>query len=108
VNGCTARPLPPDDYAIALCWNMVVPAKIRAALVTRVIDSDDILSTLARPVLMTHGLSDTVILPAMGHQILEQCRASTASWYPETGHAPFLENPLRFNRELAEFARKVS
>src|SRR4030095_10232492 len=55
-----------------------------------------------------HGLSDTVILPAMGHQILKQCRASTASWYPETGHAPFLENPLRFNRELAEFARKVA
>jgi non-heme chloroperoxidase len=108
VHGCTARPLPPDDYAIALCWNIVVPAKIRAALVTRVIDSEDILSTLARPVLMTHGLGDTVILPAMGHQILEQCRASTASWYPETGHAPFLENPLRFNRELAEFARKVA
>ena len=25
VHGCTARPLPREDYAIALCWNIVVP-----------------------------------------------------------------------------------
>ena len=107
VHGCTARPLPPDDYAVALCWNIVVPAKVRAALVSRVIDSEDVLTALDRPVLMTHGLCDTVILPAMGHQILKKCRTSTASWYPETGHAPFLEDPLRFNRELAEFVGKA-
>ena len=56
---------------------------------------------------MTQGLCDTVILPAMGDQILKKCRTSTASWYPETGHAPFLEDPLRFNRELAEFVAKA-
>jgi pimeloyl-ACP methyl ester carboxylesterase len=107
VHGCTARPLPDDDYATALCWNIVVPAKIRAALVTRVIDSDDVLSALDRPVLMTQGQCDTVILPAMGDQILRKCRTSTASWYTEAGHAPFLEDPLRFNRELAEFVAKA-
>jgi pimeloyl-ACP methyl ester carboxylesterase len=78
-----------------------------AALVARVIDSDDVLRTLEGPVLMTHGRSDTVILPAMGDQILKTCRTSTASWYPETGHAPFLEDPSRFNRELADFAREA-
>ena len=107
LHGCTARPLPRDEYEIALCWNIVVPAKVRAALVTRVIDSDDVLSTLERPVLMTQGRVDTVILPAMGDRILKTCRASTASWYPEIGHAPFLEDPTRFNRELAGFVRKV-
>ena len=107
VHGCTARPLPPDDYAVALCWNIMVPAKVRAALVTRVIDSEDVLSALDRPVLMTQGQCDTVILPAMGDRILEKCRTSIASWYPKTGHAPFLEDPLRFNRELAEFAAKA-
>jgi pimeloyl-ACP methyl ester carboxylesterase len=74
----------------------------------REIDSEDVLSALDRPVLMTQGLRDTVILPAMGEQILKKCRTSTASWYPEAGHAPFLEDPLRFNRELAEFASKAS
>jgi non-heme chloroperoxidase len=91
-----------------LCWNIVVvPPKVRAALVTRLIDSDDVLSTLEKPVLMTQGRGDTVVLPAMGDQILKTCPTSTASWYSETGHAPFLEDPLRFNRELADFVRKA-
>ena len=105
--GCTARPLPRDQYEIALSWNIVVSPQVRAALVTRVIDSDDVLRTLKRPVLMTHGRSDTVILPAMGDHILKTCPSVAASWYPETGHAPFLEDPSRFNRELAEFAREA-
>ena len=105
VHGCTARPLPRDEYEIALGWNMVVPPKVRAALVTRVIDSDDVLRSLERPILMTQGLSDKVILPAMGDHILKPCRTGNASWYPETGHAPFLEDTPRFNRELADFVR---
>jgi non-heme chloroperoxidase len=103
VRGCTARPLPSDDYEIALCWNMVVTARVRAALVSRQIDSDSVLRALDRPLLMTHGLSDTVVLPAMGSHILETCRTGIASWYPDIGHAPFLEDPVRFNSELADF-----
>jgi pimeloyl-ACP methyl ester carboxylesterase len=107
VQGCTAQPLPRDEYEMALCWNIMVPPKIRAALLARVIDSDDVLSTLERPVLVTHGQRDTVILPAMGNQILKRCRTSTASWYAEIGHAPFLEDPSRFNSELADFVHKT-
>ena len=107
VQGCTAQPLPRDEYETALCWNIMVPPTIRAALIARVVDSDDVLSTLERPVLVTHGRSDTVILPAMGERILKTCRTSSASWYPGTGHAPFLENPSRFNSELADFVRKT-
>jgi non-heme chloroperoxidase len=108
VRGCTARPLPRDEYETAVCWNIVVRPKIRAALVSRVIDSDDVLSTLKKPVLVTHGRSDTVILPAMADRVLRTCRTSTASWYSDTGHAPFLEDARRFNRELADFARKAT
>src|SRR5262249_39251214 len=107
MQGCTARPLPRDEYELALCWNIVVSPKVRAALVSRVIDSDDVLSILERPVLVTHGLSDTVVLPAMSNRILKACRTGAASWYPETGHAPFLEDSFRFNRELADFVRKA-
>ena len=107
VHGFTAQPLPRDEVAAALCWNIVVRPDVRAALVTRVIDSDDVLSALKSPVLMTQGRSDTVILPAMGDHILKTCGTSTASWYAETGHAPFLEDPARFNRELADFVRKA-
>ena len=105
VRGCTARPLPAEDYEAALCWTIVVPAKVRAALVAREINSDDVLSTLSKPVLVTQGDSDHVILPAMAEHILSTCQSASASWYPETGHAPFLEESARFNRELVEFVR---
>jgi non-heme chloroperoxidase len=82
-----------------------VSAKVRAALVAREINSDDVLPALRKPVLVTHGHSDKVVLPAMGEHILTTCPTARGSWYPETGHAPFLEEPVRFNRELAEFAR---
>lgn len=37
-------------------------------------------------------------------------RAPTAeaSWYGGIGHVHFLEDPERFNRELADFARRVN
>jgi non-heme chloroperoxidase len=105
VRGCTARPLSAEDLETALCWTVVVSAKVRAALVARQISSGDVLSTLTKPVLVTHGRSDQVVLPAMAEHILATCPSAQGSWYPETGHAPFLEEPARFNRELAEFAR---
>ena len=43
---CVAKPLPADDLETALCWNIVVPAPIRAHLAAREIDYDDV---LARP-----------------------------------------------------------
>jgi len=107
VQGCTMRPLARDEYEMALCWTIMVSPKIRAALVARTIDSDDVLNTLKRPVLVTQGRSDTVILPAMAERILEKCRTSTASWYPEIGHVPFLEDSRRFNSELADFVRRT-
>ena len=107
-QGCTADPLPREEYETALCWNIVVSSKVRAALVSRVIEFDDVLSVLEKPVLVTHGEQDTVILPAMANLILQTCRTSTASWYPEFGHATFLENPSRFNRELAQFVRMTT
>lgn len=107
LDGCTASPLPRHDYETALCWNIIVRPSVRAALINRVIHSTDVLSALERPILMSHGLKDTVVLPAMGETILKTCATSTASWYSDTGHAPFLEDPARFNRELAEFAYRA-
>lgn len=108
VKGCTAHALSFEEYESALCWNMVVPAKIRGALLSRVIDSDDVLRSCRKPVLMTQGRSDTVVFPAMGQHILTTCPGSIASWYEGVGHAPFLEDAPRFNRELAGFVRDAT
>ncbi|MCS3744359.1 MULTISPECIES: alpha/beta fold hydrolase [unclassified Rhizobium] len=105
VRGCTYSQLPAEVFEMAISWNMVVPAKVRAALLSRQIDSDDVLARIDVPVLVTQGEQDTVILPAMGRHLLSMCPAAIASWYPMTGHAPFMENPARFNSELSHFAR---
>jgi non-heme chloroperoxidase len=57
--------------------------------------------------LVAHGRQEYVVLPAMAEHILEICPTATASWYDDVGHAPFLEDPARFNRELAELVQQV-
>jgi non-heme chloroperoxidase len=59
------------------------------------------------PLLVTQGRSDTVVLPAMAEHILATCPDAEASWYDGVGHVPHLEEPGRFNRELAALARRA-
>ena len=68
---------------------------------------DDVLRGLEVPLLVTQGRSDTVVLPAMAEHILATCPTAEASWYDGVGHVPHLEEPGRFNRELAALARRV-
>jgi non-heme chloroperoxidase len=107
VRACLATPLPADDIETAVAWNMAVPAQIRANLAAREIDDDDVLRRLDVPVLVTHGREDRVVLPAMTEHVLATCPAAEASWYDGVGHVPHMEAPERFNRELADFARRV-
>jgi non-heme chloroperoxidase len=106
LRGCVARPLAAQDFETALAWNMAVPARIRANLAAREIDGDDVLRALDVPLLVTQGRADTVVLPAMAEHVLATCPTAQASWYDGVGHAPHLEAPERFNRELAELARR--
>ena len=48
VRACVAKPLPADEFETALCWNIVVPARVRANLAAREIDCDDVLRALER------------------------------------------------------------
>jgi non-heme chloroperoxidase len=105
LRGCTVEPLPQEEFEVALGYNIIVPAQVRAHLGTREINSDDVLSSLTVPVLVTQGREDIVVLPTMAEHILSTCPTATPSWYEEVGHAPFLEDLERFNRELAEFRR---
>jgi non-heme chloroperoxidase len=84
---------------------MVVLPQVRTFLIQRQIDSVPILANTKVPVLVSHGRCDNFALPAMADLITEHCKTAGASWYDGVGHAPFLAQPERFNRELASFAR---
>jgi non-heme chloroperoxidase len=107
LRACLAQPMPAEEFETALCWSIVVPARVRAALLAREIDGDDVLRTLDVPLLVTHGRVDSVVLPAMAEHVLATCPTAEASWYDGVGHVPFLEEPERFNRELAALTRRV-
>jgi pimeloyl-ACP methyl ester carboxylesterase len=99
------KPFPPDEVETLLASSMTVPARIRTNLVAREIDGDDVLRTLEVPLVVTQGRSDTVVLPAMAEHVLATCPTAEPSWYEAVGHTPFLEQPQRFNRELADLTR---
>ncbi len=107
VRACVARPISAEEFETALCWNIVVPAGVRAALAAREIDDDDVLRALDVPLLITHGRADSVVLPAMAEHVLATCPTAEASWYDGVGHVPHLEDAGRFNRELAALTRRV-
>jgi non-heme chloroperoxidase len=107
VKGWPARPYPPEEVETLLCSGMTVPARIRANLGAREIDGDDVLRALQVPLLVSHGRADTVVLPAMAEHVLAICPVAEASWYDGVGHTPFLEDPDRFNRELAALTRRA-
>ena len=107
VRTCVVKPVSDDDLETAMCWNVVVPATIRANLASRDIDCDDVLRALEIPLLVTHGRADTVVLPAMAEHVLATCPTAEPSWYEGVGHVPFLEEPERFNRELAALTRRA-
>jgi non-heme chloroperoxidase len=67
-----------------------------------------VLRTLQVPVLVTQGRADTVVLPAMAEHVLATCPVAEPSWYEGVGHTPHLEQPERFNRELATLTRRAS
>jgi non-heme chloroperoxidase len=107
IRAMPARPLMPDDADTLLGSGMTVPARIRANLAAREIDGDDVLRTLTVPLLVSHGTADTVVLPVMAEHILAICPVAEPAWYDALGHVPFLENPERFNRDLAALTRRA-
>jgi non-heme chloroperoxidase len=99
------KPISEADFELVLASSMVVLPQVRAFLIQREIDFVPILTSIEVPVLVTHGRCDSFALPAMAESITKHCKTARPSWYDGVGHTPFLEEPERFNRELASFAR---
>jgi non-heme chloroperoxidase len=107
LRACIVKPISPDDFETILAFNMAVRPAVRFALTQRELDFAPVLEGITVPVLLTHGRSDSVVLPAMTEYILAHCKTADVSWYEGVGHIPFLEEPARFNAELKTFAEKA-
>jgi non-heme chloroperoxidase len=106
VDALTARSMPRADAEEALIYNLLTPAYARTAM-RYVPDNSDMAGALKLPVLIVHGEQDVVSPPSAGqasHRLIPGSRLLT---YRGVGHAPFLEDSRRFNRDLSEFADRV-
>ena len=85
LRACFVKPISQDDFEEILAFNMAVKPRVRGAMTQRELDFASLLQGITVPVLVTHGLSDTVVLPAMADYILKHCKIAQASWFEGVG-----------------------
>jgi non-heme chloroperoxidase len=104
----TAAPMPQEwtDRTVAIA--LMLPRSAREGMFMRRIDSRDLLPTFgALPFLVNVGTEDVSTPEPPARELAAQLRDATVSVYEGVGHSPFVEQPERFNRELAAFAAKA-
>jgi pimeloyl-ACP methyl ester carboxylesterase len=94
-----------EELDMTLAYTMLVPSRVRAAVMKRSRNSGEVLPELRVPVLVTHGALDRIILPGIADYTAAAVPGGKLSVYEGVGHSPFFEDAPRFNRELAAFAR---
>lgn len=104
---CFAREPSAAEHYCMLGYSASVPPFVRQALFSRVIDNDDLLSSIRRPVLITHGARDAIVKP----EAVEQHRAAIGHAQVDVmasaGHAPFWDEAPSFNARLGAFSDEV-
>lgn len=103
-----AQPLPPDLARVMHAGTLMLPAYARQAMTSRDMDNADLAPRLDIPVLFILGAADHVVAPAALQALATRLPAAQVRIYADTGHSAFAEQPEQFNRDLAEFARRVS
>jgi pimeloyl-ACP methyl ester carboxylesterase len=64
------------------------------------------LGDIRAPCLVIAGLNDLFTPPYLAREVAQGLLAVELEIWSETGHFPFLEDPLRFNRRLETFIRR--
>ncbi len=94
----------PEEHYFFLGYNAIVPSYVHQGIFSREVSNDDLLNSLTKPVLVTHGKHDRAVNLDVGNRTAKLIPHAIYSQYEESGHAVFWDEPDRFNRELKEFA----
>jgi non-heme chloroperoxidase len=95
------------DYYFMLGFNTIVPPYVRAESLSRSISNDDILAQIKKPVLISHGIHDKLVLVSTASYIAERIPQAKLSLYENVSHIPYFENAARFNHELKCFRYSI-
>ena len=108
VRACFSKEPPSSAIEQAVAYNMLVPAHIRAAHLSRPPSNGAVLATIDVLVLVTQGDEDLLVSKGLGELTAALVPGATLSMYAGVGHTPFVEDAARFNRELAEFVTQAN
>ncbi len=101
----TARDMGEDWYNRATAISMMLPMYARKQMFDRKLANADLIPGIGVPVLLNVGVKDLSTPEAAARDLAAKLKSARVSVYADAGHSPFSEDPDRFNRELAEFAR---
>ncbi len=104
---CVYEEPAPEDFYFFLGYNVIVPPYVRQGLFSRNLNNDAVIEKMRKPMLLSYGEQDMIVLLSMGQHIARLTKQAKLSVYPNVGHAPFWEAPERFNHELREFRESV-
>lgn len=100
---CVRGDLPAADRYLTVGFGSGVPPAVRDAMRDRTVERFDLLESFPVPALLTHGAHDAVVAVDAARDAAGRMPDATLSTYDDCGHAPFLERPDRFGRELRAF-----
>jgi non-heme chloroperoxidase len=108
VHACYRKQPDQNDFELMLTYNAMVPPVMQRAVQKMVAGvSEESLKSLKRPVLIVQGEKDSLVTKSMAlyaHGLLQN---SKVKMYSESGHAPFYEEPARFNEDLRSFVMGI-
>lgn len=104
---CLAKEPAVDELYLMLGFNVSVPPYVRQALFSRIVNNDDILPKIRKPVLITHGAKDAVVKLSAVDQHKAAMAHAEAQMMENAGHAAFWDDAESFNRRQREFCASL-
>jgi non-heme chloroperoxidase len=96
-----------EELYLMLGYNISVPPYVRQALLSRSINNDDILPTIHKPILITHGAQDAIVKPSVVDLHKSFLRHADIHIMTKAGHAAFWDDAPNFNHRQREFAKTL-
>jgi non-heme chloroperoxidase len=108
LEACFATAPPEAEFRRMLAYNGMVPRGLQEGVVK--LSGRGLDEAFGKPqhLLVTYGAQDRLTRREMSERVSALNPGAKLSIYPDAGHAPFFENPARFNAELAAFVVSAS
>jgi non-heme chloroperoxidase len=96
-----------DELFLMLGYNVSVPSHVRQALFSRSLNNDDLLATIRKPVLITHGADDAIVKTSVVEQHKALMPHAQIHLMANAGHAPFWDDATIYNQRLHAFCENL-